>query len=325
MIKALLEKYRLGTCTPEELEQLQQHFQLNDDQDILEWLEEDWQKNEFQATTDPGPAIWNRLEQSIQKQGKKPQLKVHKQWRVAAAIGVLLLALGWLIWPADAGRPTLLVQENTSIKPLKVSLEDGSFVWLNQNSKITYPQSFPDTLRHIRLEGEAFFEVSKDAARPFRVEAGDVITRVLGTAFNVRAYPDDPTIDIALAEGSVSVGIPAKKSLPANPIVLKPMETLSFIKQDTSYNKTVFAEDRPYGWKDGVVYFEGASLAEILRMLEDYYAVKFIFQNPQDTERALVYRLDTRSGLEEVLKDLTVITSYKFEPDSNQQIHVKQK
>lgn len=132
-------------------------------------------------------------------------------WRQIAAVFFLFITGGWLF--------SHLVKENTPVPEAiawveKINpagqrsshrLPDGTRVWLNAESSLNYPDKFADTLRLVKLTGEAFFEVAKDGQRPFIVEAAETQTEALGTAFNINSYPEDPIIKIALLEGKVRV------------------------------------------------------------------------------------------------------------------------
>ena len=116
-----------------------------------------------------------------------------------------------------AGDSTRLVVKDSPIDPslhtvftpvggeYKLTLSDGTRVWLNASSRIQFPAVFRSDRREVRVEGEVYFEVSKDSARPFLVRTGDVVVKVLGTSFNVRAYPGEE-YKTTLVEGSVAVG-----------------------------------------------------------------------------------------------------------------------
>ncbi len=111
-------------------------------------------------------------------------------------------------FPQDVEQIPTIVQIEKSTEPgqkLSFHLEDGTKVILNAGSKIWYPSNFNIHEREVILEGEAFFEVSKDASRPFRIVTESVVTTALGTSFNINAFPSNENIEIALVTGKVSV------------------------------------------------------------------------------------------------------------------------
>lgn len=139
----------------------------------------------------------------------------------AAATVLLLLGAGWVFLltnkeiklggiyseqTAQAGATNQLVEVvNEQSQPRVVSLPDGSSIVLQQHSRISYPSAFDGPKREVYLAGEAFFEVAKNAEKPFFVYANELVTKVLGTSFSVRAYADSATVDVAVKSGKVSV------------------------------------------------------------------------------------------------------------------------
>ena len=105
----------------------------------------------------------------------------------------------------------------------KVQLPDGSIVWLNAGSKLVYDKNYGQQQREVTLLGEAFFDVKKHASKPFIIHASNINIKVLGTAFNVKAYPDDKKIETSLIRGSIEVTI---NNRPDNKIILSPNEKL---------------------------------------------------------------------------------------------------
>lgn len=152
-----------------------------------------------------------------------------------------------------------------------IRLPDGSKVWLNAASSINFPAAFAADKRLVKVTGEVFFEVEKDAKRPFLVEvAGGPVIEVLGTRFNVNAYENESIIRTTLLEGSVKV----------NQVLLKP----GFQAQvNASGNVTVSAVHKPAqitAWKDGLFDFDGADLPTVMRQLERWYNIDVKYEQP---------------------------------------------
>ncbi len=164
-------------------------------------------------------AIWENVQQEIST-APGPYRRSTWQWAAAA---VVLLA-GWMGWQltktenpavvtyeklvtiAETEQSGLVEQVNTTGKVLPVRLPDGSSVLLQQHSRVSYSESsFEGSKREVYLSGEAFFEVAKNPGKPFFVYANELVTRVLGTSFTVRAYPDDKQVDVFVKTGKVSV------------------------------------------------------------------------------------------------------------------------
>ncbi|KDN53930.1 FecR family protein [Flavobacterium seoulense] len=153
-----------------------------------------------------------------------------------------------------------------------LQLSDGTKVWLNASSSITFPTSFAAKERKVILTGEAYFEVAKDKTRPFMVVVNGMKINVLGTHFNVNAYNDEDNIKTTLLEGSVLITDKTEK------IILKPGQQAQ--KQKTGaivVNANVNLEE-VMGWKNGVFYFENASLQTVLRQISRWYDVDVVFE-----------------------------------------------
>ncbi|MBL7965551.1 MAG: FecR family protein [Prolixibacteraceae bacterium] len=163
---------------------------------------------------------------------------------------------------------------NTFKAPLgartQVVLPDGSLVWLNSGSSLTYPSCFDTESRKISLEGEAYFEVVKNENVPMEVSAGQLKVRVYGTKFNLNAYADEDRIETTLVEGKVAL-IPKnnKKEIP-----LEPGYNASFSLTDQHMEISKVKDMEAYiGWKDGKLLFRDEQLIHIVKDLERRYNV----------------------------------------------------
>jgi transmembrane sensor len=164
----------------------------------------------------------------------------------------------------------------------RLLLPDGSQVWLNAASSISYPTAFTDSVRSVTITGEAYFEIAPNAAMPFlvRVDAaqGQKEVRVLGTHFNVKAYNDENAVTTTLLEGSVQlVDAGEGKTFNAGPI-LKPGEQAQW-RADGSVHLDAHADiDEAVAWKNGLFHFEHADLPAIMRQLARWYDVDVVFR-----------------------------------------------
>ena len=155
------------------------------------------------------------------------------------------------------------------------NLPDGSKVTLNAGSKLTFPASFDDTVRFMELTGEAFFQVVHDSLHPFVVKSGHTLTTALGTSFNISAYPGEATIDIALSTGKVKVDLLKDND---EAILLEQGEYIS-LEGDQILKREVFDNDTAIGWKDGLLVFNQSDFKTIIRKLERWYGVTFVYES----------------------------------------------
>ena len=156
------------------------------------------------------------LEEIIARDEKKiiPIQRASSSWRWVAAAAVVLISIsaGWWIFKVDSvRRQEIVLQEEKEMQPVVFSgkqfihLPDGSTVLLNEGTKLSYTSSFGEQAREVILTGEGYFDVQHDSSRPFKVLTGKVTTTVLGTAFNVEAYPGQEEIKVTVARGRVQV------------------------------------------------------------------------------------------------------------------------
>lgn len=153
----------------------------------------------------------------------------------------------------------------------RLSLSDGTVVYLNSESKLRYPVNFGKGEREVELEGEAYFEVASDKDHPFRVKTADLNVQVWGTGFNVSAYQNADFSEITLAHGVVAVGERGKE------LILKPDEQLIFDKQSGKMSVQPIDARKICAWKNGILYFEGMPLGELAVKLSRWFDVQFFF------------------------------------------------
>ena len=180
---------------------------------------------------------------------------------------------GGLVYKAGSGAQVVY---NTMTTPrarqYNLELSDGTKVWLNASSSITFPTSFAANERKVTLTGEAYFEVAKDKKRPFRVSVNDMQVNVLGTHFNINAYDDEATVNTTLLEGSVLLAEKDKK------VLLKPGQQAQKQKAGAIVVNDNVNIEEVMGWKNGVFYFENASLQKVLRQLSRWYDVDVVYE-----------------------------------------------
>jgi transmembrane sensor len=157
-------------------------------------------------------------------------------------------------------------------KPIRLVLADGSLVWLNAASSITYPTAFTAKERRVRMTGEAYFEVARQENRPFFVDQGGLNIQVLGTHFNVNGNEDEKTSMVTLLEGSVSVSSATRS------VTLVPGQQASFALERLKVLNGVDTEE-VMAWKNGLFFFTGTGVREMMKQIEKYYDVEVEFRD----------------------------------------------
>ncbi len=185
-------------------------------------------------------------------------------------------------------------------------LADGTRVWLNAETELKYPVAFTGEVREVMLEGEAYFEVAKNVSRPFVVKAGQLDIKVLGTSFNVKAYPSE-TQQATLVRGKVEVR--AENYFRE----LQPGEQLNYSSEGPEIRKV---DVKAYtSWKDQRFVFNDDLLEEVIHKIGRWYDVEFILRNPEVREIRFTGNLPKYRELEQVLNKLELTTHIRFVQD----------
>lgn len=198
----------------------------------------------------------------------------------------------------------------------ELNLPDGSHVWLNSNSEISYRSDFNhSSIREIQLRGEAYFKVAKDKKHPFIVRTAKMDVEAVGTAFNVSAYPGDPYTQTTLVEGIVNVSNKSgfKKQIKAGAKVL----IANHDQQQLPIVETKQSLYRDYAWKEGVFVFDNMELAEISEKISRWYHVKIIFRNEAARKLRFTGSIAKDNTLDMVLKLISASTDVQFEQKGN--------
>lgn len=203
---------------------------------------------------------------------------------------------------------TVVVPEG---KDMKLTLADGTQVWLNANSRFTYPTAFTGKERKVSLQGEAYFKVAHDAQHPFIVKASDMQTRVLGTEFNVDAS-DASHPHVTLVEGSVSV---SSVSHHMNKVIV-PGEDAALNAQGEIKVSHVDTNDVAC-WRDGIELFDDVTLRDILVQMGSWYNVSVVCHDDAALSTHLRYMYDRKQSLEEAVKMLNQISNNKIKLHNN--------
>ena len=192
-----------------------------------------------------------------------------------------------------------------------ITLADGSRVWLNAGSRLIYPSEFVDKRREVFLVGEAFFEVEKNEDQPFFVKTTDVEIKVLGTKFNISAYPEDYSVQTALTEGRVELSR-VNAGLLEKKIQLSPGKLAYFNKKNKE--TTIYDVDVEYYslWTKGLFSFSNTDLNRITRKLERYYNIRFQYDNPFKGSIQITGKLDVTKEQDEVFEYLSHLTGLDF-------------
>ena len=164
-----------------------------------------------------------------------------------------------------------VIKENPSGQKSQIMLPDGTKVWLNADSKLTFPEKFNDSVRFVELTGEAFFDVAEDTSRSFSVKTGEISTTALGTSFNISAFNPEENVKVCLVTGKVKVSHPnAADTL----IFLEEGLAVEFSESFKLSKVFKFDINRTLAWKNGTIIFEDDSFDEFIQKIERWYGVE---------------------------------------------------
>ncbi len=172
---------------------------------------------------------------------------------------------------------------------LVLTLFDGTKITLNADSKLKYPSQFSKKSRDVYLQGEAYFEVAHNAGKPFIVHMGNLSATVLGTKFNISAFPEDKEITVSLVEGRLKVSDTGAR-LKQKPVILTPKEQISFDTINDKMTLSDFNVAQVIGWKDNMLIFENEPISSVFEKLDRAFGVKFECENKMmETKRIKAY------------------------------------
>jgi ferric-dicitrate binding protein FerR (iron transport regulator) len=330
----ILERYFRGQCSQEEQERVERWL-LSDDAppdpfagvDKRALRDEIWKKIEprtphaSHAEVTPGALPFRPLPgDSVGKMNpwlKPPLLKL-------AAGLALFLGLGYLAarqyaairTPDQAAAPEIRRFATANGQKARITLPDGSIVHLNGGSEIRYPKGFTASAREVELAGEACFQVAKDSARPFTVRTSKAWTQVLGTVFDVRAYPDENTATVVVSEGRVAFA-PNASALPALFLTKDRMGRCGPGGQGV-FSDSVNAGDF-LAWKDNRIVFVDRPLSEIARFLERWYGVEVEIRSEALAAQRFTGRYD-KPKLPRLLKNMALAIGFRYTVDGTRVI-----
>lgn len=200
----------------------------------------------------------------------------------------------------------------------EIILSDGSKVWLNSLSSITYPVSFNGKKRIINLDGEAYFEVSKKNGVPFIVQTGDYNIQVLGTTFNVLSRLKQGMFETSLFTGSVKIYTDVLKD---SAIFLNPQEKV-MLENGKMVKSRLTGQNQP-AWKIGLFDFDNISFKQVMAELESFFAVRIFIDNEQLCDYKYTGKLRHKDGLEYLLQILSKDNPFEYNKDENGNYHLK--
>lgn len=253
----------------------------------------------------PSENIWNKIERRTFYKTRR----FNPVLRIAAVLIPFFIVLSVVLYRVNVGGGAVEYAEIYVPKGerMELTLDDGTQVFLNSDTRLSYPAKFARSERKVMLQGEAYFDVEKDARRPFIIEMSDASIEVLGTAFNVKSYDDDSNIDVALDNGKIKLVSALNKKyelLPQERLVYnKNTAVVEISKNDKTENAS--------RWKNDVLLFENASLTDVMKTLNRQYNVKFMVLDKEAYNYSYTFTAK-KAELKDILSDMEKISPVRF-------------
>jgi len=284
----LLQKFFNGSITDQELKSL--FVWLNSEKGNLEYetlSAEKWLSGEFKMLEDINPqALFSKIEARIQTKNLVGRKLFLIRLRNAAAIFILGFIISAICFhlsnPQKEQKEIVYLQESLSNEKVKkLSLPDGTVVWLMSGSTISYPSDFAGCkIRNVEVNGEAFFDVAKDSTHPFILNLGEIGIKVKGTSFNVMNYGNEDHIKVVLKTGKIDL---FKGDYdPKNQFIhLGPGQLITYGKGDPEFRISNVDPEKYTSWINGILLFHDDPLADVLKKLGRWYNVAVEIKDPK--------------------------------------------
>lgn len=318
----LLQKYSEGNVTNEERQFLESYYNLFQNQpDILNRLSEDQKEEIKEHLTD---RLWDNISKTREGKTKIKKINTGVIRVVAAAIIFIafISSIFFLYNTSNKKDSNIAIQQSTnkinadakaSISSHQkenrvIFLPDGSTVFLSPGSRLNYPSSFDGMKkREVYLQGQAYFDIKHNAARPFVVHTGKVQTTVLGTAFNIKAEKDDNDVTVTVTRGKVRVS-DSHKTLG----IITPQQQINYNAENETATLTKVKNKDFLDWKNRDLFIDNLTLTEAAKLLEEQYQIKIIIKDPSIMEQRFTATFPKNEKLEEAVKSISEFNGLSY-------------
>ncbi|WP_278705049.1 FecR family protein [Parabacteroides goldsteinii] len=234
-----------------------------------------------------------------------------------AAVVAITLGGSYFYYQSSLEKELMAMQTITvpAGQRINITLVDGTNVWLNARTSLSYPVKFGKNNRQVVLDGEAYFDVTKDKSKPFIVQTDNYNVEVLGTQFDVNAYSETGEFETTLMSGSVKV---ASASDSTEKITLKPNNKVFL--QDGKLHVTAVDDYNPYRWKEGLICFKNETFTSIMKDFEKYYGLTIQVKNKNVFKYVYTGKFRQTDGIDYALRVLQKDIKFTYQRDDENQI-----
>lgn len=309
-------------CSVQELNELQKWLKDPASQsEVEQWLYEHWEKSAELNSEALIESVFSQIAAhrkiSLTKNSSPVTRIVNIYQKIAAILLIPLMGIGIYYLANQQNAATAQYTETIAPRGQKsrIVLSDGTKVWLNSDTKIRYPGQFSKNQRDIYLEGEAFFEVTKNEHKPFLVHTNGPDVKVVGTKFNVKAYSDENLVETSLFEGKINLLLPVSGSDQQEEKILNPGQSVIYSHNTHELIQVRFPQDEINGWKKNQLIFKDDTFSKLVKKIERWYNVEMIYNEKQFDNRRLTVELYEGERLEKLMDILSLALSvdYKYE------------
>ena len=314
----LLQNFLNGSITDQELKDL--FVWLNSEKGNLEFeklLNEKWLSSKFETTENiDSSIIFSRIKAKIEKKQVSGRKQFFIRFRKVAAIFVLGLLIPTMYFtmlkPLEDNKELVYLKESLSNERIKkMTLPDGTAVWLMSGSTITYPSNFSgNKTRNVEITGEAFFDVAKDSKHPFIVNLGEIGLKVVGTSFSVMNYGNENQIQVALKTGKVDL---FKGEYQPNKhfVQLTPGQLATYKRDESEFSVSTADVVKYTTWTEGILLFRNDPLTEVLKKLGRWYNVVIEIDDPSVSNFPFTATIKNEN-LDQIIDMLQYSTPFKY-------------
>lgn len=269
----LIAKYLSGQCSEAESIELQKWTEARkENKETFEQMEKSWDNIPFNNYEPNIESALNKVSARLPEQKQKRTIS-RSTWLSIAA--VLVVGLGLFgVYNSMSRKIQFIEVANLTNTTKQVILPDGSIIALSKDSELKYPEIFAADIRKIQFSGEAYFDIETNKEKPFVIESGIAITKVLGTEFNLKALKSDSLVKVTVTEGLVSLNINSKEAKKEVLVEVGEVGKLDVVNRQVTKEKN--SDLNFMAWKDGKLSFENKALKDALEELSSYYKKDFI-------------------------------------------------
>ena len=314
----IFERYIQNRANQDEVRRLSVWIKNN--QEISLWLEQQIMASSSIIDSEVRMRMLRNIETAIGSENKSDNQKqsrirfqLNKWMRVAAMFILPLLTAGgvYFYMSRESSSAPLVIAVERGQKA-NITLPDGSKVWLNSQSKLTYSANFNIKKRELQLDGEAYFEVAHNPNKPFIVQSNDISVEALGTAFGMKAYNEDKLISSILMRGKVRVTTPDGEA------ILMPNDRIMYDKTTRKKVKNAVTNATDFtGWIHNELRFENESLGDIAKTIQRIYNVDIVFATVKLKKQRYTGTINNNS-LESVLNIISLTSPVLFQINNQQ-------